>query len=117
MDTLAPPEHAEAAMKSRRTDIRIPESTGEALPEGSQSATDSTRGYRELESEGVILTRGRHGSFVAEMNDKMQASPNEALAEAARAFAVRARQLGADSKRALKLVQEAFESFGAATGV
>jgi len=74
------------------------------------------RAYRELEADGVIATRGRHGSFVAEMNGKAQRGvPNEALADAAQAFAVRARQLGADSKRALKLAQEAFESFGAST--
>ncbi len=74
------------------------------------------RAYRELEADGVIATRGRHGSFVAEMNGKAQRGvPNEALADAAQVFAVRARQLGADSKRALKLAQEAFESFGVST--
>lgn len=72
------------------------------------------RAYRELEADGVIATRGRHGSFVAEMNGKAQRGfPNQALADAAQAFAVRARQLGADSERALKLAREAFESFGA----
>jgi DNA-binding transcriptional regulator YhcF (GntR family) len=76
------------------------------------------RAYRELEADGVIATRGRHGSFVAEMNGKAQRGvPNEALADAAQAFAVRARQLGADSTRALKLAQEAFESFGAVTDI
>jgi len=76
------------------------------------------RAYRELEADGVVATRGRHGSFVAEMNGKAQRGvPDEALADAAQAFAVRARQLGADSKSALKLAQEAFESFGAATDI
>jgi GntR family transcriptional regulator len=71
------------------------------------------RAYRELEADGVIATRGRHGSYVADMSGEAQRRvPNEALADAAQAFAVRARQLGADSKHALKLAQEAFESFG-----
>jgi DNA-binding transcriptional regulator YhcF (GntR family) len=76
------------------------------------------RAYRELEGDGVIATRGRHGSYVAEMNGKAQRGvPIEALADAAQAFAVRARQMGVDSERALKLAQEALESFGAATDV
>jgi DNA-binding transcriptional regulator YhcF (GntR family) len=74
------------------------------------------RAYRELEQDGVIATRGRHGSFVAEMNGKAKRGVTDgALAEAAQSFAVRARQLGADSERALKFVQEALESFRAAT--
>lgn len=49
-------------------------------------------------------------------NDKAQRGVTDgALAEAAQSFAVRARQLGADSERALKFVQEALESFRAAT--
>jgi DNA-binding transcriptional regulator YhcF (GntR family) len=71
------------------------------------------RAYRQLEADGIIATRGRHGSYVAEVNGNAQRSvPNEALANAAQAFAIRARQLGVDSKRALKLAQEAFESTG-----
>lgn len=74
------------------------------------------RAYRELEADGVIATRGRHGSFVAEMNGRApRGVPKEALADAAQAFAVQARQLGADPTRALELAQEAFESFSAAT--
>jgi DNA-binding transcriptional regulator YhcF (GntR family) len=111
-----------------RTQVATMAATG-VLPAGSRLPTirqlskdlglaggTVARAYRELEADGVIATRGRHGSFVAEMNGKAQRGvPNEALADAAQAFAVRARQLGADSKRALKLAQEAFESFGAAS--
>jgi GntR family transcriptional regulator len=71
------------------------------------------RAYRELETEGVIATRGRHGSFVAEMNGGNRPQANQELAEAAQAFAVRARQLGADSKQALKVAEEVFDSLGA----
>ena len=72
------------------------------------------RAYRELETDGVIVTRGRHGSFVTEMNGGTRRASDEALAEAAQAFVVQARQLGADPVRALKLAQEAFQSLGAA---
>jgi len=71
------------------------------------------RAYRELESDGVIVTRGRHGSFVNEDHgDNRQQVPDAALAEVAQDFAVRVRQLGADYARALKLAEEAFESLG-----
>jgi GntR family transcriptional regulator len=74
------------------------------------------RAYRELEADGVIVTRGRHGSYVAEANGNAQRNvPNEALVNAAQAFAIRARQLGVDSTRALKLAQEALESTGLAS--
>lgn len=74
------------------------------------------RAYRELEADGVIATRGRHGSYVAETNGiARRGVPNDALAGAAREFAVRSRQLGVDSKRALKLAQEALDSLAAAT--
>lgn len=66
------------------------------------------RAYRELETEGLIATRGRHGSFVA---DRMFApAPERILADAAQAFAVRARQLGANPKDALRLAREALDS-------
>jgi DNA-binding transcriptional regulator YhcF (GntR family) len=69
------------------------------------------RAYRELESEGLIATRGRHGSFVARMDGTARRSaPVGALADAAQAFAARVRQLGADPNRALEFVREAFES-------
>ena len=74
------------------------------------------RAFRELEADGIIATRGRHGSFVAEMNGRAQRDvSNEAIADAAQAFAVRARQLGVDPKRALELAKEALDSFGTAT--
>jgi DNA-binding transcriptional regulator YhcF (GntR family) len=76
--------------------------TGSRLPAIRQLAGDLgladgtvARAYRELESEGMIVTRGRHGTFV---NDNGSRRPNREserlLGEAAHAFAVRARQLG-----------------------
>jgi DNA-binding transcriptional regulator YhcF (GntR family) len=71
------------------------------------------RAYRELEADGVIVTRGRHGSFVAEMrSDAIRDVPDDVLIDAARTFALHARQLGADRRHAVKILNEAFESLG-----
>jgi GntR family transcriptional regulator len=75
------------------------------------------RAYRELEAAGVIVTRGRHGSFVAEPNgDPRRRVADEALAEAARAFAVQAHQLGADPEHALRLARKALLALGGQRG-
>jgi DNA-binding transcriptional regulator YhcF (GntR family) len=66
------------------------------------------RAYRELEADGLIVTRGRHGSFVADGTPAP--SPERVLADAAQAFAVRARQLGASPGDALRLAREALET-------
>ena len=65
------------------------------------------RAYRELEADGVIVTRGRHGSFVATPSPATRGRSNDALREAANAFAVRAHQLGADPQGALELARQA----------
>jgi GntR family transcriptional regulator len=71
------------------------------------------RAYRELEAAGVIVTRGRHGSFVAAPNgDPRRQLADEALTEAACTFAVQARQLGADPEHALRLAGEALRALG-----
>ena len=75
------------------------------------------RAYRELEAAGVIVTRGRHGSFVAEPDgDPRQRVTDEALAEAAHAFAVQARQLGAEPEHALRLARAALQALGGPAG-
>lgn len=69
------------------------------------------RAYRELEAAGTIVTRGHRGSFVTQPSAPPP-SPRveEALASAARAFALQARQLGADAARALRLAEQAFDA-------
>jgi GntR family transcriptional regulator len=75
------------------------------------------RAYRELEAAGVIVTRGRHGTFVAEPNgDPRPRVSDEALAEAARAFAVQAHQLGADPEHALRLARQALRTLADPAG-
>ena len=72
------------------------------------------RAYRELEAEGIIATRGRHGSFVADMVRTPRGDvPDTALSEAAEAFVVRVHQLGVDPTHALELARVAFESLAA----
>jgi GntR family transcriptional regulator len=71
-----------------------------------------TRAYRELERDGVISGRGRHGTFV---RDRPAAAAAQApdlgrrLEEAARWFAVQARQLGADPATALARARDALD--------
>jgi DNA-binding transcriptional regulator YhcF (GntR family) len=52
------------------------------------------KAYRALEREGVLVTRGRRGTFVAESPPARIPDRERRLAEAAVAFARRGRQLG-----------------------
>jgi DNA-binding transcriptional regulator YhcF (GntR family) len=61
------------------------------------------RAYRELESAGILETRGRFGTFVAR-----QDPADVAMAAAARAYADTARGLGIDEAEALRYVKAAF---------
>lgn len=61
--------------------------------------------YRALEQDGVIETRGRAGSFVAETGDPTATQ----LQLAAHAFAERAAQLGVAPAAALKAARAALE--------
>lgn len=67
------------------------------------AANTVAKAYRALEADGVIETRGRHGSFVAAGGDT---AAREA-ATSARAYARRARRLGLDRAAALAAAQEA----------
>jgi GntR family transcriptional regulator len=71
------------------------------------------RAYRELEQEGVIETRGRHGTFVLPTGREGPADGE--LEAAARSYAIRAVQLGADPTRAIDTVRRAFESVAPAS--
>ncbi|MEU1787552.1 GntR family transcriptional regulator [Streptomyces sparsogenes] len=70
------------------------------------AANTVAKAYRALESDGVIETRGRHGTFVAAAGD---AAAREA-ASAAAAFAQRVRRLGLDRAAALTAVEEALRA-------
>ncbi|GHJ10259.1 GntR family transcriptional regulator [Micromonospora humidisoli] len=63
------------------------------------------RAYRELESAGLLETRGRHGSFVAPGRDDAV----DRLQRAAARYAEEATRLGVPPDRALALVRAALD--------
>ncbi|MCI0384815.1 GntR family transcriptional regulator [Streptomyces sp. CNQ085] len=67
------------------------------------AANTVAKAYRALEADGVIETRGRHGSFIAATGGT---TAREA-AVAARSYARRARRLGLDRTAALSAAEEA----------
>ena len=62
------------------------------------------RAYRELESAGVVETRGRFGTFVARVDPA-----DAAMATAAHTFVSAAKALGVDKSDAIRYVESAFE--------
>ncbi|MGW7404616.1 GntR family transcriptional regulator [Streptomyces sp. NPDC054833] len=64
------------------------------------------KAYRALESDGVIETRGRNGTFVAAAG---AAAVREA-ASAAQAYVERVRRLGLDEEAALAAVRDALRA-------
>ncbi|MFF4648940.1 GntR family transcriptional regulator [Streptomyces sp. NPDC001380] len=61
------------------------------------AANTVARAYRELEADGVVETRGRHGTVVAAAGD----AAHRRAAAAAAEYAGRARHLGLDHDEAL----------------
>jgi len=89
---------------------------GSRLPSVRQLAGDLglapgtvARAYSELEAEGLLVTRQRGGSFVAEPAPKEGADPArlQALAAAADTFVATARQLGLGDEAAEAAVRRA----------
>jgi GntR family transcriptional regulator len=68
------------------------------------------RAYRELERDGWIQTRGRHGSFVMRPSSAPPIDRDGAIRDAATAFATRVAQTGSDPQRALRFAREALRS-------
>ncbi|MCK7623182.1 GntR family transcriptional regulator [Streptomyces sp. RS10V-4] len=112
------PAAAEAPFEQVRTQIADQARTG-ALPVGHKlptvrglagelglAANTVAKAYRALETDGVIETRGRNGSFVAAAGD---AAEKEAAAAAA-AYARRAHRLGLDHAAALAAVTDALRA-------
>ena len=88
---------------------------GDRLPSIRQLANDLgiasgtvARAYRELESDGVVSTHGRHGTRVQALPQR--AGPSPALIDAARSYADRASRTGASLDDALIAVRVAFAS-------
>lgn len=90
---------------------------GAKLPTVRQLATDLglaantvARAYRELEADGVIVTRGRQGTFVRSAAiDQDQTSPElTSVTEAAAGYVRVARATGLSTPEALRLVEDAW---------
>jgi DNA-binding transcriptional regulator YhcF (GntR family) len=72
------------------------------------AANTVARSYRELELEGVLETRGRHGTFVSS-----GPSPTRKLAARdAKKFVRRMRELGVGNEEALAIIRREIEQFG-----
>src|SRR6187200_2037207 len=69
----------------------------------SMAVNTVARAYRELESTGILETRGRFGTFVARTDPA-----DAAMATAAHTYATAAKALGIDKGDALKYVEAAF---------
>jgi GntR family transcriptional regulator len=68
------------------------------------AANTVAKAYRELEASGLLIGRGRRGTFVVERLPDVPAGADALLGEAADAYARRSRQLGvavAEARRAL----------------
>lgn len=70
------------------------------------AANTVAKAYRALETDGVIETRGRNGTFVAAAGSAAERE----LATAAQAYAERARRLGLDEDQALAAVRDALRA-------
>ncbi|MFC9685668.1 GntR family transcriptional regulator [Streptomyces sp. NPDC056948] len=70
------------------------------------AANTVAKAYRALEADGVIETRGRHGTFVAAAG----AAADRELATAAQAYVERARRLGLTEADALAAVRDALRA-------
>ena len=88
---------------------------GDRLPAIRQLANDLglaggtvARAYRELESDGVVTTHGRHGTVVA--GPPRHPAPPAELLTAARDYAARVAPTGATLDEALTAVRVAFAS-------
>jgi DNA-binding transcriptional regulator YhcF (GntR family) len=112
------PRAATPPYEQLRTQLLARIRSGE-LPEGSRLPTvrrlaedlglapnTVARTYRELESDGLIETRGRGGTFVRAQGDP---AAQEAQ-EAARTYAEQVRRLGIDPADALRYVRAALQA-------
>jgi len=69
------------------------------------AANTVAKAYRALEEDGVIETRGRHGTYIAAGDARARE-----VAAAANTYVDRARRLGLDREGALAAVEEALRA-------
>lgn len=108
---VPPYEQIRAQIADQARDGRLP--SGVRLPTVRRLAGDLrvapgtvARAYRTLEEDGVIETRGRHGTFVSAGGDPAARAAFAAAAD----FVARAQRLGLDRNEALAVVDAAFNA-------
>ncbi len=112
------PDSAVAPFEQVREQVAV-QARGGALPVGYRmptvrglaedlglAANTVAKAYRVLEADGVIETRGRHGTFIAAAGDAAQRE----MAAAAAQYAQRAHHLGLDRSAALAAVEDALRA-------
>lgn len=104
---VAPYEQLRAQVASRAATGDLP--AGTRLPTVRALATELgvaantvARAYRELEGDGVVVTEGRRGTFVASGT----AAASGAAVTAAAAYVAQARRLGLTRAEAIRLVED-----------
>ncbi|MEU8296589.1 GntR family transcriptional regulator [Micromonospora sp. NPDC048909] len=109
--SVPPYEQLRGQLAEMIGDGRLP--VGTRLPTVRQLAADLNlaantvaRAYRELESAGLLQTRGRHGTFVAPGRDDAM----DRLHRVATDYAAEARRLGVPPAAALALVRAALDA-------
>jgi DNA-binding transcriptional regulator YhcF (GntR family) len=90
-DGTLPPEHRLPTVRGLAGDLGLAVNT-------------VARAYRELEQTGAVVTRGRHGTFVATRGEDRDREG----ALAARQYAQRLRELGFDADAAVRFARDAF---------
>ncbi|GDY30177.1 GntR family transcriptional regulator [Gandjariella thermophila] len=110
---VPPYEQVRRQLAQRITDHTL--AVGARLPTVRRLAADLglavntvARAYRELEEAGLVVTRGRAGTFVAPAGDLAR----ERAEAAAREYAATVRGLGIDHAEALRIVRAALASPG-----
>ncbi len=110
-DSAAPYEQVRAQISEQARSgalpvgYRLPTVRGLAESLG-LAANTVAKAYRALESDGVIETRGRNGTFVAAAGSAAERE----LASAARTYADRARRLGLTEADAIGAVRDALRA-------
>ncbi|HEY8453463.1 MAG: GntR family transcriptional regulator [Micromonosporaceae bacterium] len=106
-----PYEQIRAQLARQITDRLLP--VGTRLPTVRRLAADLglavntvARAYRELEEAGLVVTRGRAGTFVSAGGERSR----DLAHEAARRYADTVRALGLDESEALAIVRAALAS-------
>jgi len=90
-------------------DARLPSIRQLAADLGLATGTVA-RAYRELESDGLIVTRGRNGTVVSRTSPAFSAQEiRQRLADAARAFVQAGQQIGASPEHLRRALDDALD--------